>query len=56
MIPNQVEYYKRRAREHRALAATSTVADRQAQHQQLVLAYTVLARRYRLRQRLVLTA
>ena len=50
MIPTRHDYYKRRAREHRHLAATAAYDEDREMHERLVDAYTKLARKHGLRQ------
>lgn len=49
-MPTRYEYYKARAREHRQLAAKALHPEDRAMHEQLVKAYTGLAKEHRLRQ------
>lgn len=50
MIPTRHDYYRRRAREHRALAARAIDGELQQMHERLVSVYTQMARDSRLRQ------
>jgi hypothetical protein len=52
MIPTRHDYYRRRALEHRRLALDCEELEQRAMHGRLGDAYAVLARRYRLRQKL----
>ena len=54
MIPTRYDYYRRRAREHRALAKHAASHEQRAIHEKLVSAYGELARKYRTRQALSL--
>jgi hypothetical protein len=56
MIPTRHDYYKRRAREHRALAGRAASAKDRAMHSTLVEAYLGLARQHGLRQRISVRA
>lgn len=47
MIPSRFSYYRRRAREHRALARTAAHPEHRAMHDRLVEAYLALARLHR---------
>lgn len=50
MIPTRHDYYRRRAREHRDLAAKATDGERRQMHQRLMGVYAQMARDSRLRQ------
>ncbi len=50
IVATRYEYYKARVREHRRLAAQAMHPEDRAMHEQLVKAYTGLAREHRLRQ------
>lgn len=54
MIPTRYEYYRRRVREHRALAKGAADTEQRAMHEKLVNAYGELARKYRTKQTLSL--
>ncbi|MDD3800404.1 MAG: hypothetical protein PHE36_14635 [Novosphingobium sp.] len=56
MIPTRYEYYRARAREHRALAQRAASPEQRTMHDRLVGAYTGLARKYALRQTVSLRA
>ena len=50
MIPTRHDYYRRRAREHRQLAARAIDGELRQMHERLVGVYTQMARDSRLRQ------
>ena len=50
MMPTRYDYYKRRAHEHWLLATHAQHDDGRAMHQRLANTYRELARKYRLRQ------
>ncbi|MCB2060695.1 MAG: hypothetical protein R3E09_00680 [Novosphingobium sp.] len=54
MIPTRYDYYRACAREHRLLAQGAPNEDQRLMHDRLVGAYTHLARKYALRQRVSL--
>ncbi len=54
MIPTRHDYYRRRAREHRLLAARAVDGERRQMHERLVDVYTQMARDSRLRQNISL--
>ena len=54
MIPTRHDYYRRRASEHRGLALAARQPDQRAMHDQLMRAYDGLARRYQLREVVIL--